>query len=103
MAAPIRIGGDKMKRGKLTLNAVAAIAMLFAVDAPALGFGRDRCADLWQRRNSIYASFGYCFRSPRAIAAFGRGCFPPYGRLPPDAAREVARLQALEARLGCPP
>ena len=87
----------------ITLRTLAASAMLLTISGPAQALGSDRCADLWQRRNSIYASFGYCFRTPRAIAAFGRGCFSPYGRLPPDAAREVARLQALEARLGCPP
>ena len=92
-----------MKLRSMTLKAVAAAAMLLTLQGPALAKPGDRCDDLWHRRNSIYASFGYCFRSPRAIAAFGRGCFPPFGRLPPDAAREVARLQALEARLGCPP
>ena len=92
-----------MTRRSITLKALAASAMLLTIGGPAQALGGDRCADLWQRRNSIYASFGYCFRTPRAIAAFGRGCFRPYGRLPPDAAREVARLQALEARLGCPP
>ena len=92
-----------MKPQGITPKALAASAMLLAVSGPAEALGGDRCADLWQRRNSIYASFGYCFRTPRAMAAFGRGCFPPYGRLPRDAAREVARLQALEARLGCPP
>jgi hypothetical protein len=91
-----------MKLRTITFNAAAAGAMLLAGNAPAQAQSRERCADLWQRRNSIYASFGYCFRTPRAIAAFGRGCFAPYGRLPPDAAREAARLQALEARLRCP-
>lgn len=90
-----------MKLRTTTLNAVAATAMLLVPAVPAQA-QRETCAGLWQRRNSIYASFGYCFRSPRAIAAFGRGCFAPYGRLPADAAREVRRLQALEARRGCP-
>ena len=92
-----------MKPRTMTLKAVAAAAILLTLNGPALAGGGGRCNELWQRRNSIYGSFGYCFRTPRAIAAFGRGCFPPFGRLPPDAAREVARLQALEARLGCPP
>ena len=99
----MRVGEGKMKLRSMMLNGVAATAMLLGFDGAALAGGRDNCSDLWHRRNSIYASFGYCFRTPRAIAAFGRGCFPPYGRLPPDAAREAARLQALEARLGCPP
>ena len=92
-----------MKLRTRTLNFVTAAALLLTLDGTGLAKGGGNCSDLWHRRNSIYASFGYCFRTPRAIAAFGRGCFPPYGRLPPNAAREVARLEALEARLGCPP
>ena len=92
-----------MKLRTSALKAVTAAAILLTLDGTALAGGGSTCNDLWHRRNSIYASFGYCFRTPRAIAAFGRGCFRPFGRLPPDAAREVARLQALEARLGCPP
>jgi hypothetical protein len=90
-----------MKLRTMTLNVAAATAMLLT-SQPAMAQPRESCSDLWQRRNSIYASFGYCFQSQRAIAVFGRGCFPPYGRLPPDAAREVRRLQAIERRRGCP-
>jgi hypothetical protein len=86
----------------MIFNAAAASAMLVASYVPAQAQGRESCASLWQRRNSIYASFGYCFQTQRAIAVFGRGCFPPYGRMPADAQREVARLQAMEARRGCP-
>src|ERR1700682_5603994 len=39
------------------------------------------CDQLWHARNVIYARNGYCFRTPRALATFGRGCFPPYGEL----------------------
>jgi hypothetical protein len=91
-----------MKLRAMTFNAAAAAAMLIASHVPAQAQGRESCAGLWQRRNSIYASFGYCFQTARAIAVFGRGCFAPYGRMPADARREVARLQAIEARRGCP-
>jgi hypothetical protein len=91
-----------MKLRTITLNVAAATAMLLTSHVPAMAQPRESCSDLWQRRNSIYASFGYCFQTRRAIAVFGRGCFPPYGRLPPDAAREVRRLQAMEARRRCP-
>jgi YARHG domain len=91
-----------MKLRAMTFNAAAAAAMLVASQVPAQAQRGESCNDLWHRRNSIYASFGYCFQTQRAIAAFGRGCFPPYGRMPADAAREVARLQAIEARRGCP-
>ena len=90
-----------MKLRTLTFNAVAA-ALLFTPAGPVQAQGGDNCEQLWQQRNAIYFRFGYCFRTQRAIATFGRGCVPPYGRLPPDAAREVARIQAQEARLGCP-
>lgn len=39
------------------------------------------CDELWRERNAIYAEQGYCFKSAKAIAEFGRGCFPPYGKL----------------------
>ena len=33
------------------------------------------CEQLWFARNSIYKEAGYCFRTPRAISAFGNaGC-----------------------------
>lgn len=33
------------------------------------------CQQLWFARNSIYKEAGYCFKTPRAIAAFGNaGC-----------------------------
>ena len=39
------------------------------------------CNALWTERNSIYARNGYCFKTARARAVFGPGCFPPYGKL----------------------
>jgi YARHG domain len=36
------------------------------------------CDALWHERNTIYARNGYCFKTDRAIEAFGRGCFPPF-------------------------
>lgn len=35
----------------------------------------ETCARLWSARNEIYKAQGYCFRTQRAIAAFGNaGC-----------------------------
>ena len=93
--------GEKMTSRKGTFAAVVAAAMLVVTSAPALAKG-EGCAELWHRRNAIYADHGYCFRTARAIAVFGRGCFAPYGRLSVGAAQEVRRLQAMEARRGCP-
>jgi hypothetical protein len=90
-----------MRHGGKLLSAAAAAALMSLAPAPAYA-QRTSCADLWHQRNSIYASFGYCFQSQRAVAVFGRGCFAPFGRLPPDAAREVRRIQQQEARRRCP-
>jgi hypothetical protein len=59
------------------------------------------CRGLWLERNRVYAQAGYCFQSPDAIAVFGRGCFPPYGRLSRDDKCYVDAIQALERRQGC--
>lgn len=60
------------------------------------------CDDLWKARNSIYAQYGFCFKQARSIAVFGRGCFPPYGELPPSAQEEVDRILAAESAQRCP-
>jgi len=60
------------------------------------------CEELWHERNQIYADNGYCFKTERAQSEFGRGCFPPYGRLGSDESRRVRQLQSWERRQGCP-
>ena len=86
----------------LTATAVlAATAALWAASvSPAAAQGR--CGQLWYERNEIYARNGYCFKTARARATFGPGCFPPYGRLSGYEARRVRDLQAEEDMLGCP-
>jgi hypothetical protein len=59
------------------------------------------CGELWYARNTIYARRGYCFKSERAISAFGPGCFPPYGRLDGWEKDRVDELQMWERRKGC--
>jgi hypothetical protein len=59
------------------------------------------CGALWQERNSIYARNGYCFQTPRAVSIFGRGCFPPYGKLSGWEADRVNELQYWEKSRGC--
>jgi hypothetical protein len=59
------------------------------------------CGQLWHERNAIFAEHGYCFKTPQAINAFGRACFPPFGKLP---LREQARVNDItqwERRKGC--
>ena len=62
---------------------------------------RDFFGDLWYQRNEIYARNGYCFNTERGRAAFGRGCFAPYGRLSGAEKRRVAEIQDEENYLGC--
>jgi uncharacterized caspase-like protein len=64
------------------------------------------CEDLWYRRNAIWASYGYCFTSPRGIAAFGNdACFRTQNEARAAMSAidlaEVDKLKALEAAAGC--
>jgi hypothetical protein len=63
-------------------GATLALATIVSGSAIAQNFPALSCGQLWYERNSIYSQFGYCFQTDQAIGAFGRGCFPPYGRLP---------------------
>ncbi|HMO28425.1 YARHG domain-containing protein [Enterovirga sp.] len=80
----------------------AAIAAPLVLAGMQEARAQGECESLWQRRNSIYARNGYCFRTARARAVFGPGCFPPYGELSRAERREVNRIQAEEDALGCP-
>ncbi len=59
------------------------------------------CGKLWYERNAIFASKGQCFKTNRAIATFGKACFPPYGRLPGHLSRVVKEIKRWERRKGC--
>jgi hypothetical protein len=69
--------------------------------ATAQGYANLSCGQLWYERNAIFAQYGYCFKTSQAINAFGRGCFPPYGRLPPSAQARVDAITSWERRRGC--
>ena len=98
------------KRFAVTAMAMAACgagAMLL-VSAPtgARAQGVDyystlSSSQLWYERNSIFAQHGYCFKSQRGIATFGRVCHPPFGRLPGHMRRVVNNIEAWERRRGC--
>src|SRR5262245_48401592 len=84
----------------------AAAALLGSSSVPPIAEARSHyrymsCEELWYARNQIYAANGYCFKTERGIAAFGRGCFPPYGRLSGADQAEVSEIQRWEARKGC--
>ncbi len=59
------------------------------------------CNQLWYERNSIFARNGHCFKSARGRAAFGAGCFAPYGRLGRADQNIVDEIRGWERRLGC--
>jgi hypothetical protein len=64
------------------------------------------CDQLWFARNSIFKEAGYCFKTPRAIAAFGNaGC--RYDdieavRLSPDNQHFAEAIQRAERIKACP-
>lgn len=64
------------------------------------------CDELWFYRNSIYKNAGYCFKTTRAIRAFGNaGCqFDEMELVPLSSAdrREVSAVQQAERRKRCP-
>ena len=81
----------------------AAIPMLCLAGGPARAQG---CAEAWYQRNLIYKQAGYCFRTPRAIGAFGNaGCSYDAVEDVPLSARQraqVAELRAFERANACP-
>lgn len=88
----------------LGLAGVLALGVLVAgapTPARAQHPGSMSCYELWHARNAIYARNGYCFKTARARAEFGPGCFPPYGELRGWERRRVNELQMWESRNGC--
>lgn len=61
----------------------------------------DVCEALWRARNAIFANKGYCFESSEGQAAFGKGCFPPFGKLTPMEEADVQRIKDVEAHQRC--
>jgi hypothetical protein len=63
------------------------------------------CDDLWVQRNSIYKAYGYCFKTPKAIAYFGNaGCQYDYEGDIPFSYADKSRVLAIkkqERALGC--
>ena len=80
---------------------VAASALAAAQVAQAQDAAGMSCDQLWYARNQIYARNGYCFKTPQAIATFGYGCFPPFGKLSRGETARINELQYWERRNGC--
>ena len=83
------------------LCAVGAAAVMLPTPAAA-----DVCGDLWYSRNEVYKMRGYCFKTTRAIRAFGNaGClYDAMEDVPLSTAqrRMVADLMREERAMGCP-
>ena len=89
----------------LRLPLSAALLLVAGAASPARA-NPGTCADLWTARNEIYKAQGYCFRTQRAIAAFGNaGCqYDNVEDLPLSANdhRAVADILRQERALRCP-
>lgn len=97
---------DKLLKSETASPAPAVPTAPTAPVAPKPSAGPNRiesmsCDELWHARNEIYARSGYCFETPRAQAAFGKGCFPPYGALQGADKDRVSEIQLWERRKGC--
>lgn len=91
---------DGARRALVALTAASSILIL-APAANAANYGSMTCSQLWYARNSIYAENGYCFKTAKARAVFGPGCFPPYGKLSKWEQQQVDQIRYWENRKGC--
>lgn len=82
---------------------------LFACSVVVLAFStaaaNASCSTLWRERNQIYKDAGYCFKTARAIRAFGNsGCsFDDINDVPLSARQRaiVRDIVAQERQMGC--
>ncbi len=74
---------------------------VMSVQLQAGSYANMSCYDLWYARNEIFANKGYCFEKPKSVEAFGRRCYPPYGRLNSYEKEEIDRIKMWEQRKGC--
>lgn len=59
------------------------------------------CSQLWHERNAVFARQGHCFKEPRSISVFGKGCRPPFGKLESHHRAVVDEIISWERRRGC--
>jgi hypothetical protein len=85
---------------KFRIFAFVAVAL-----AGSTGAASASCSSLWYERNQIYKDAGYCFKTARAIRAFGNsGCsYDDIGDVPLSARQRaiVRDIVAQERRMGC--
>ena len=92
-------------RSATALAGIGLAGALFGVFVAVTPARADVCFDLWVQRNSIYKAYGYCFKTPRAIAYFGNaGCiYDNEGAIPMSRAdrNTVLAIKKRERALGC--
>jgi hypothetical protein len=85
---------------------LAGIGLFAALSATPAQADPETCASLWMSRNEIYKAQGYCFRTQRAISAFGNaGCqYDDIEDVPLSAndRRAIADIVRQERALRCP-
>lgn len=86
-------------------TAIAFAAFAFLLQASGIAMAKSyasmSCYQLWYARNAIYAAKGYCFKTAKARAVFGPGCFAPFGKLSSSEQRRVNDIIYWERRKGC--
>jgi len=92
-------------RASTALASIGLAGALFGLLSGIAPARADICDDLWVQRNSIYKAYGYCFKTPKAIAYFGNaGCQYDYEGDIPFSHADKARVLAIkkqERALGC--
>lgn len=80
----------------------AIVALALALPLPAVA---ATCGELWYARNAVYKQAGYCFKTARAIRAFGNaGCIYDYeGAIPLSQQQRayIANIVRQERYQGC--
>jgi hypothetical protein len=79
------------------LPTVMLFCLTVAITVASSGFAAAQsCDQLWYERNAIYKQEGYCFKTQRAIAAFGNaGCAYDLEAQVPLSPGERARIAAI--------
>ncbi len=85
---------------------IAVVACLLVLTMPGAARAAFPCDELWAERNAVYKDAGYCFKTARAIRAFGNaGCTYDDVADVPLSSRDrakVADIEAQERRNRCP-
>lgn len=93
---------SKLVAAAVLATGLAGVATTLTTTPAAAGeYAAMDCDELWYARNKIYADNGYCFKTAKARAVFGKGCFYPYGKLSKWEQKQVNMIRKLERFHGC--